>query len=266
MSFAEVKTATALREAGRCIYCGAEDDLSDEHVIPFALGGNLYVPNASCPKCRDLTSKFELRVLRGFMYRARIAGNFPTRRPRKRPDHVGVTLLDGETPRDAVLPQRSAATLLQLPMFEPPRVLVGKPRIQGINHCGMEMIHFGADIDKAVKDNQGTGFRQQDNIEWEDFVRMLAKIGYSYITGAFGLVPLEQILVLPLIQGQTNDAGNWIGSRQYETESERRGALHSVSHIVYESDGGPVQRFLVARIKLFASSGATGYEVVVRQA
>lgn len=264
MSIVEVSSATALREAGHCIYCGAEDDLSNEHIIPYALGGNLYLPKASCLKCRDLTSRFERCVLRGFMHRARIVANFRTRHPKQRPDRVGVTLLDGETPRNVALPRQLAPAFLQLPMFEPPRALMGQSRIRGINICGVETIHFGAVLDASVKGQGGTAVRQTDNIEWKDFCRMLAKIGYSFIVGMFGLVPLEQVLVLPFLRGETEDAGHWIGSRKYETESEQRGAQHGLSHVVYELPSDPTQRFLVARIKLFASSGATGYEVVVR--
>jgi hypothetical protein len=149
-------------------------------------------------------------------------------------------------------------------MFEPPGVLRGQPSIQGIKTCGIETIQFGANLEEIVKHLGGTGFRQSDNIEWQDFCRMLAKIGYSFIVGVFGLIPLDQVLVLPFIRGETQDAGHWIGSRKYETESERRGAIHGVSHIICESIADSTQRFLVARVKLFASLGATGYEVVIK--
>jgi hypothetical protein len=45
---------------GRCIYCDASGvALSDEHVIPFALNGNLVIEDASCEDCRKLTSANE---------------------------------------------------------------------------------------------------------------------------------------------------------------------------------------------------------------
>jgi hypothetical protein len=93
---------------------------------------------------------------------------------------------------------------------------------------------------------------------------MLAKIGYSFTVGVFGLVPLEQALVLPFIRGETHDAGTWVGSAQYELESEKRGALHGLAYEIYQDESEPPHRLLVARVKLFASSGATGFEVVVR--
>src|SRR5579864_6376972 len=45
---------------GHCIYCGSfEGKLSSEHIIPFALSGNLILPRASCRACADKTKKIE---------------------------------------------------------------------------------------------------------------------------------------------------------------------------------------------------------------
>lgn len=34
-----------------CIYCGGTGALSDEHIIPFGLGGRWVLPKASCAEC-----------------------------------------------------------------------------------------------------------------------------------------------------------------------------------------------------------------------
>lgn len=57
---------------GKCIYCGSTNNLTDEHIVPFGLGGNLELPKSSCKECARITSKFELAVLRGSMRPARI--------------------------------------------------------------------------------------------------------------------------------------------------------------------------------------------------
>ena len=52
---------------GRCIYCGATDELTDEHIIPFSLGGVLILDKASCngtKGCNKKTHKFEGVVAR----------------------------------------------------------------------------------------------------------------------------------------------------------------------------------------------------------
>ena len=54
--------AETYKPVGHCIYCGATADLTDEHIIPFALlprGGDWFLPKASCPDCADNTKRFE---------------------------------------------------------------------------------------------------------------------------------------------------------------------------------------------------------------
>ncbi len=40
--------------AGRCIYCGADADLTDEHIIPFALLPNLISQTGGCIGAENL--------------------------------------------------------------------------------------------------------------------------------------------------------------------------------------------------------------------
>jgi hypothetical protein len=261
MSVFEARHQTPLRAADRCIYCGQTEGLSDEHVIPFGLGGTLYVPRASCQACAAITSRFERAVLKGFMERTRIAGKFPTRRPSNRPSNVVITLVDCESPREVTLSSDEAPAVLQLPVFEPPRFLEGLPSAEGINATGRETIGFG-DVEGAVRRHGATGFRQTDTIAAIEFARMIAKIGYSYTVGVFGAIPLDKVFVLPLICGESQDAGLWVGSRHFETQSEKAGANHALTNIPYSTDDGH-QSVVVARVKLFASAGATGFEVVV---
>lgn len=45
--------------ANECIYCSSKDDLSSEHVVPYAWGGVLQIHRGSCEKCRRITQGFE---------------------------------------------------------------------------------------------------------------------------------------------------------------------------------------------------------------
>src|SRR5437773_2777873 len=81
----EIHGLTKVEPVGACIYCGAKNELSDEHVVPFGLGGNLVLSKSSCQQCAVTTSGFERRVLRGFMLASRTVANLPTRRPKDRP-------------------------------------------------------------------------------------------------------------------------------------------------------------------------------------
>ena len=70
---------------GKCIYCGAESELTTEHIIPFGLGGKSILHGASCKKCAAITSKFERDVLKGTYNDFRISWDFPSRKKKERP-------------------------------------------------------------------------------------------------------------------------------------------------------------------------------------
>jgi hypothetical protein len=56
---------TKIASRGLCIYCGKRDvRLTDEHVVPFSLGGHHILEAASCLTCADITKKFEQDVAR----------------------------------------------------------------------------------------------------------------------------------------------------------------------------------------------------------
>lgn len=78
----QVGTPRFYQPVGRCIYCGtAEEPLSDEHILPFALGGNLILPKASCETHRKTTQRIERTCATKMFgaYRVRVGG--PTQNP-----------------------------------------------------------------------------------------------------------------------------------------------------------------------------------------
>lgn len=262
--YISIGKATRLQSVGECVYCGATDSLSDEHIVPFALGGSIILPDASCRDCAKITSLFELRVLRGFMHRARTTGRFPTRRPRERPSTHVVTLLRDGLPIETEVPAEQEPGLLQLPLFAPPQFFSGIVTTQGVIVRGIETLYFGINP-KAFTESQGaSGLRQTDNLDVTSFARMIAKIGYCYICATLGIPPRDEVSVLPFILGMRDDGGQWVGSVNFSTHAEVDGANIVLAHTVYKSDVDPTNLALVARVKLFAQAGATGYEVVIR--
>ena len=80
---------TRIASRGACIYCGARDvDLTDEHVVPFSLGGAHILEDASCRRCAAITTKFERDVAKDMWGDARISYNVPSRRKKKRKTHI----------------------------------------------------------------------------------------------------------------------------------------------------------------------------------
>jgi 5-methylcytosine-specific restriction endonuclease McrA len=86
---------------GECIYCGAtadEAELTDEHVVPFSLGGNAVVLKGSCKACAAETTRIENEVGRKVLLDFRTHANVQTRRRKNRPTELPFiyALADGE--------------------------------------------------------------------------------------------------------------------------------------------------------------------------
>lgn len=57
---------TRIETKGECIYCRAKDvDLTDEHILPYFIGGTHIIKDASCKRCAKITSKFERDIAKG---------------------------------------------------------------------------------------------------------------------------------------------------------------------------------------------------------
>jgi hypothetical protein len=265
--FCEVRQTTRTTPINACIYCGAQDGLTDEHIVPFALGGNLVLPKASCENCAKITSAFERRVLRGFMLPARTVAGLPSRRPKDRQTSLSMEIEGPNGFESVEVPIAEFPAILHLPTLPPPRFLCGQVEKTGIDLCGLDTIGFGKEPRDVAEAFETTKIRHtQTDYALSDFVRLLAKIGYSFIVSRVGMFTFDEVPVLPLILGRTDDGSHWVGSAQFETASEKAGGLlHALKAEERVANGDLSRRVLVAQIKLFAGSGVTGYEVVVRR-
>lgn len=66
--------------ANMCLYCGTTDGkLTDEHVVPYAIGGTVVIPKASCSSCQTAVGKGEVMLARRTWLLRRAAHDFPSR-------------------------------------------------------------------------------------------------------------------------------------------------------------------------------------------
>jgi HNH endonuclease len=73
---------------GVCIYCGSDggsEGLRDEHIIPYSLGGNAEIENASCRGCERKLTPVDAHMARSVYGQFRIHANIQTRNPKDRP-------------------------------------------------------------------------------------------------------------------------------------------------------------------------------------
>lgn len=247
-------------EVGRCIYCGASAKLSDEHVIPRGLGGDLVLARASCPRCAEITSRFERDILRNPQVLAlRSAFELPTYHPKNRPDTFRLAVTrNGE---DEVLEVPAQQTLLGFPSpnFPPPGFLRGAT-VKGISVTGIGLELVGGLSPKSlVQVHEAEGLAIELKFSAVAFAQLLAKIAYGSAVAMLGLDSLEEVFVLPSILGQRDDIGTWAGCPPgaFDEAPGQIRDLHEVRVLQNQN------RTLMAIIRLFRG---VQYQVIIGRA
>lgn len=239
---------------GRCLYClvpaGPGAPLTEEHLIPRALGGRATLRDAVCEPCRRITGRLEQVTLdREFMVpktllalkRRRARGKGPNRLPK-------VTLLGDDAP--STLSADEFPRGFALPAFEPAGLLAGIDRSDVPPRVDFVDCHL----------NLGTPRRQTiaatpPLAAPRDYAYSIAKWAYALAVAEGGLEGCDMQPMRDLLLGRRDDVFAFVG-----TPSARRLASREWLHeFALREDGG--QR--TARLTLFASAAMLPYEVVL---
>jgi hypothetical protein len=207
------------REAsiGLCVYCGAKDDLSDEHVIPYGLSGDLKLKDASCPRCRDITSRLEGELLRGHWRAQRQYLGLKSRRSSEVvPDlPIKVIRANGETV-EALLPIKSQSIGF-LFEFRPPTILDGRVTLDepAASEAYLKMfaepprdVIINGDFVRLLPDDK---FEIPVKFESADLCRFLAKVAHCYAISRRGLSAFSEFFLPEYILGKTAGILTYVG-------------------------------------------------------
>ncbi|OFY37450.1 MAG: hypothetical protein A2Z69_03385 [Bacteroidetes bacterium RBG_13_44_24] len=200
-----------------CIYCRSKTNLSDEHILPLALHGRWILPKASCKKCADITSSFELDVCRNIFGETRAYLKFPTRR--KHPADFSMTIEKKGTKEALDVPIMEYGGRITFFFFTPPAYLLGRKDKTGINICGSQLYRIGGIEEKQLVDKYNAkAIEFHMKTKPTNFARMLAKIAYGFAVSKYGLNNFRP-LILPAILGEKDDIGMWVGCEAQEQEN-----------------------------------------------
>jgi hypothetical protein len=217
---------------GACIYCGVDSDLSDEHVIPFALDGNIVLVKASCRACATETAKFEGIVARTIFGNIRMRYGFPTRRPKERLDTLPLVVERAGAVETIDVPIGEHPALTPILFFEPCGILTG--------YTGPErpiLIRTLANPGVTPDSLDADGFRFDLKPSVEAFRRFLAKIAHCFAVlclGRDGFTPW----LAPLILTGEGDTEALIGGDAAFPESTARpdrSNVHQMLLRIYET-------------------------------
>lgn len=243
---------------GSCIYCGARGvRLTDEHIVPYSIGGSHVLRKASCNACADITKKFEQKVARDLWGIARTSFDAPSRRKKQRPKYLfmpypndstqGMMVSTSEYPAGFVFYKMGRAGLLE-----------GLPETVDVSKFWqMVVIDDHNRREKFHQQNPGKlvlSFRHVPN----EFGRLLAKIGYGQVLTA--LDPSEfRPICLPYILGTKINVSFVVGG-SLEEQSPEPNFGYSLKTVAF---GTRESLVLMALIRLYANTHAPAYHVVV---
>lgn len=265
---------------GRCIYCGRlpsglddESKLTDEHVVPYALGGNSSIfEEACCIRCQRTIQPYEQRILRGQLaiFRARI--DAPTRNKKDRPVRTTLRFIEvdscGRFLRDLAekeFPIEGTPLAFSVWDLGPPRIL-GEDTTEA-QHVGQPWTYCQRDlaIKLAGEVREETGANHVavkiDAVNREDFLRFLAKTAHAFAVSELGLGafrPLATDLILRRSDDLAQLVGGDSGPDPFKTHPANMSEL-----TIGEVMAGPVAGYTAVRIRLYPMFKTPAHIVVV---
>lgn len=248
---------TRIPTRGFCIYCRRNDvRLTDEHVVPLALGGQHILEGASCDGCADITKIFEQDVARELWGSPRNSYNAPSRRKKERPSHI--ILADPERPERTVkVPYSEYPAAMVFYKMGKAGLLEGLP--EHVDVSSVWKLVAISDQEKANVFIAKYGMKVPSRFRHvpKSFARMLAKIGYCHL-----LTELEpgtfRPICLPYILGTKPNASFVVGGTLDDAPPD------TVGYRLATAAFGSLERLmLVAEIRLFSNNQTPTYHVVV---
>jgi hypothetical protein len=243
---------------GVCIYCNrCEVQLTDEHVVPFSIGGQHILREASCLQCADITKKFEQDVARSLWGDARASYNAPTRRKKEQKKRIllqdpaaknaDLDVVIGDYPAPMVFYQMHRAGILDGEPENIDRSRVWK-LISVVDENRLQ------DFERKYPGRLTARFKHVP----DSFARLLVKIGYGQVMTS--LDPGDfNAFCLPYILGLKTNLSYIVGGR-ITIEQPQPGIGYSLkSHQFGTAD----RIVLVSEVRLYANNHTPTYHIVV---
>jgi len=245
---------------GSCIYCGSTNSLTDEHIVPYALGGRGVLPQSSCTTCAAITGKIEQDVLRGSLRPLRIWYELQSRT--KHRDAPATKTLDVTTTQGVAekvdVGFTDAPIVCAFPIFALPALLEPEGYTSGVRIRALYSYAFGPTPDQVTRDMGAQSISWAEKLALPSFARMLANICYAACVAQGGLAIFDgEPTVAPSILGKQDDIGRWVGTVPLPPQRHEK-HLHRISFRQDPRDG-----FVRSEIQLFADAGLPVYAVIV---
>lgn len=253
-------------DIGECIYCHKKEcKLTTEHVIPFALGGNLTLQNSCCENCREITSKCERNPLNENWAEARACLDYPSRRRDFNNEDftLEVVLRNGDK-KTLSLKKSEILGITQFLEYGLPAIFTGQNN-SGITVTAVSTFGFGINLKEFQKSHDIKQFSYSVSHKQNYFETMLAKIAYGFVIACWGTECFEECFVLPSILRKSDDIGLWVGCDSEEKILPKIGIQNGKNVLklgIFKPTKSDKQ-LIIVRLKFFANTETPEYIVVV---
>jgi hypothetical protein len=247
---------------GECIYCGArgsEVELTDEHIVPYSLGGNVQLLQASCKPCAQITGALEGYVGRKVLWDFRVHAKIPTRRPGERPDVLPARISVGAGEAQTLeLPITDHPYFMPMPVWGMPALLAGTPPRE--KFAEENRVHLYWYIPPTLRQTLNLADGELAQIHPPDvqvdnhrFARAIAKIAYCQAVSRWGVKGFRRLAMPDLILGKYPMVPHFVGCELKDPPPPMdRKAVHMVDLRVVTIER---MRLIVGSVRLFANSG-----------
>jgi hypothetical protein len=237
---------------GRCMYCLATSvPLTEEHLVPRALGGRLTLRDAVCEPCRRITGRHEQATLdREFAVPKTLLALKRRRARAKGPGRLPAVVVEGHGAAPVTLPSDAFPRAFALPAFERAGLLAGVDRSAA--PPAIDFVACTLNLGTVALRTTAAAPPLPDPCA---YAHSIAKWAYALAVAERGPQCADTQSMRDLMLGRRDDVFAFVGSSPDRAAASGEW-LHDIA--LLERDG-----WLVATLALFASAGMAPYEVVI---
>lgn len=256
-----------------CIYCGSTDELTDEHVVPFALAANsvIYL-DSSCRACAAIIQPYEQDVLRKQLgvFRAQVGA--PTRKKKSRVKNVDVHFVEvddrGRQIRDLGTRNFPVSDLpLTLNLWQLPEARILRPdAVAGDDHgsaWSFTEIAVADRINRSIAQETGSNHvaMKLGDVNRSNFLRFLAKTAHAFAVMTLGPNSFRPFLA-DLILKRSDDLTEFVGGG-FPAAPHEVDPAHSTLLTLGSPEAGPAKGLIAVRLQFWHELKTPAYIVIV---
>ncbi|MGG5890392.1 HNH endonuclease [Falsiroseomonas sp. HC035] len=201
-----------------CIFCKKNaENLTDEHIIPYAMNGTAVLRRATCESCARITGRFEHELFREYWLSNRVNLGMKSRKKKTQPKTVRLPLQSDKARLVEIPVDEVPLPTLMLPNWPAPGILRGLP---STTEYQMTLDHqFYYDIAAMAKLQNTRGVSNRHRFRDQTFARVIAKIAYTDCISKYGIQHYTPFLSDFILSQQVrHDYKHYIGGTDLSRE------------------------------------------------